>query len=83
MNADGSREPEFCDVRFNERGEVEFYDGTTWKTYADVAAPDWDELPVVRSDQLPVVRSDEPPVVRESPVIHPGAEDAAEGPEPG
>ncbi|MFI9151309.1 hypothetical protein [Streptomyces sp. NPDC053367] len=66
MSADDEGAPEFGAVRINDRGEAEFYDGAAWKRYADVAVPDWDELPVVR----------------ESPVIRPHAEDGPAGQDP-
>ncbi|MFJ8082656.1 hypothetical protein ACIQ6Y_18775 [Streptomyces sp. NPDC096205] len=64
----GSGEPEIGSVRWNDRGDFEYYDGTVWKPYADI---DWDESVLYR-DPLPVTWREPEETDR----------DATEGPEP-
>jgi hypothetical protein len=63
---DGSREPEIGSVRFNERNEIEFYDGVHWKPYdmGDGTHGDVDEWTVFRTergdaDEWTVFRTDD------------------------
>ncbi|MFJ5773769.1 hypothetical protein [Streptomyces sp. NPDC093094] len=46
---EGPGEPDFGEVRWNGNGEVEFYDGTAWRAYADDAVDDdWEEPALYR-----------------------------------
>ncbi|MET9732506.1 hypothetical protein ABZZ79_18215 [Streptomyces sp. NPDC006458] len=52
---DGPDGTEIGSVRFNDRGELEFYDGTAWAPYADFAVADAEEAVLFRGSD-PVVR---------------------------
>ncbi|CAL9377207.1 hypothetical protein [Streptomyces sp. enrichment culture] len=72
---DGSGEPEIGSVRYNERGEVEFYDGTQWGPYGgDVGGAtriDWDEWSLIRETRF------------DRDGWGPSRDDGADGQEPG
>jgi hypothetical protein len=71
MSEGDSDQPKFGEIRYPEGGDVEFYDGVTWKSYAVFL--DLDELPVVR--EMPPVN----PYTEDGPAHQDSTEDPERG----